>query len=298
MCKSKKKEIDQKKTFDDDEKTSVSLMIRRIDSIRSVGTISTVNAIRSVSKITANAATKTSRKMLDLGATDHIFCNKESFISYENRPTTCETGTGERFISERIGTMKMTLMKKDDGSGRGDTTQNVTLSKVLYSSLMQYNLISTIKLARKRVETLLSLLNQTSQLLKDGDIWEVADMMNDQYVLREKGFIVRKIEVENETFKAMTTSTSNIQTWHARLGYLGYDNVLKLKNHSIGIQLKDDTKSTEVCGSCMIERQKRNINKTPRIKATKFIEIVHTDLGGPLSLTRRGHAYYITFRDD
>jgi hypothetical protein len=59
-----------------------------------------------------------------------------------------------------------------------------------------------------------------------------------------------------------------------------------------------DQKPTEICGSCMIDRQKRNINKTPRTSVSKFLEIVHSDLERSLPRTRSEHAYYITFRDD
>jgi hypothetical protein len=59
-----------------------------------------------------------------------------------------------------------------------------------------------------------------------------------------------------------------------------------------------DQKSIEICESCMIDRQKRNVNKTSRISISKFLEIVHSDLRESLSRTRSEHAYYITFRND
>ena len=33
-------------------------------------------------------------------------------------------------------------------------------------------------------------------------------------------------------------------------------------------------------------------------RANGFLERVHTDLGGPLPPTQRGHQYYMTFTDD
>jgi hypothetical protein len=36
-----------------------------------------------------------------------------------------------------------------------------------------------------------------------------------------------------------------------------------------------DQKSIEVCESCIIERQKRNVNKILRISAIKFLEIMY-----------------------
>ncbi len=58
------------------------------------------------------------------------------------------------------------------------------------------------------------------------------------------------------------------------------------------------SKSIEICESCMIDRQKRNVNKIFRISVDKFLEIVHSDLRKSLFRTRSDHAYYITFRND
>ncbi len=59
-----------------------------------------------------------------------------------------------------------------------------------------------------------------------------------------------------------------------------------------------DQKSIEICELCMIDRQKRNVNKTSRISVSKFLEIVHSDLRKSLPRIRSEHAYYMTFRND
>jgi hypothetical protein len=79
--------------------------------------------------------------------------------------------------------------------------------------------------------------------------------------------------------------------------HLRYDNLLKLQNQIEEMNLIDQ-KSIEICESCMIDRQKRNVNKTSRISVSKFLEIVHSDLRRSLPRTRSRHAYYMTFRND
>ena len=54
----------------------------------------------------------------------------------------------------------------------------------------------------------------------------------------------------------------------------------------------------EVCGPCMMGRQHRKINRTPRTRATEFLGLVHSDLGGPFPLTRFGERFYATIKDD
>jgi hypothetical protein len=61
----------------------------------------------------------------------------------------------------------------------------VILIEMLYSSQLQYNLISIIKLVKKEIETLLSLLIKTFKLLMNNDVIAVVDIINNQYVLRK-----------------------------------------------------------------------------------------------------------------
>jgi hypothetical protein len=80
--------------------------------------------------------------------------------------------------------------------------------------------------------------------------------------------------------------------------HLRYDNFIKLQNQIDEMNLIDQTKSDEICELCMIDRQKRNVNKTSRTSVSKFLEIVHSDLEESLSRTRSDHVYYMTFRND
>jgi hypothetical protein len=66
-----------------------------------------------------------------------------------------------------------------------DRSKLMILIEVLYSSQLQYNLISIIKLDKKKIKTLLSLLIKTFKLLMKNDVIAVIDIINSQYVIRE-----------------------------------------------------------------------------------------------------------------
>ncbi len=70
---------------------------------------------------------------------------------------------------------------------------------------------------------------------------------------------------------------------------------MKLKNQVIEITL-NESKSNQICEFCMINRQKRNINKTSRIRIIKFLKIVHSDLKKSMLRTQEDFAYYMIFR--
>ncbi len=133
------------------------------------------------------------KKILNSGAIDHIFCNRSLFTFYISKTFICETGTGEKFISEGYESIVMILTNEDN------LTRDVILTRVLYSSQLHYNLISIIKLVRKRIETFLRLPHQLPQLILRNDVIAVIEMINDQYVLREnstRALINKELTIE------------------------------------------------------------------------------------------------------
>jgi hypothetical protein len=176
MCRIKKRN-DQfnKRSSRRDDKTEnessiteeITLMIKRlIDETESSSLVNSVN-----DHIT--------RKFLDSEATDHIFCNRSNFISYTLKIFICETSTRKKFTAKNTESIQMKLIDDQDRS------KLVILIEMLHSFQLQYNLISIIKLIKKKIETLLSLLIKTSKLLMKNDVIAVANIINNQYVLRE-----------------------------------------------------------------------------------------------------------------
>jgi hypothetical protein len=119
------------------------------------------------------------RKTLDFETTDHIFCNRSNFILYTLKIFICETSTKEKFTAKSIESIQMKLIDDQDRS------KLMILIEMLYSSQLQYNLISIIRLAKKKIKTLLSVLIKTFKLLMKNDVIVVANIINNQYVLRE-----------------------------------------------------------------------------------------------------------------
>ncbi len=120
------------------------------------------------------------RNILNSDAIDHIFCNQTSFITYTSKTSICETSKRKKFRSDEIESVQIMILNDQNKS------RDVILIEVLYSSQLQYNLISIIKLVKKEIETFLRLSHLLSQLILKNDVIAVIEMINDQYVLREK----------------------------------------------------------------------------------------------------------------
>jgi hypothetical protein len=89
-----------------------------------------------------------------------------------------------------------------------------------------------------------------------------------------------------------------IDIWHRRMGHLGEDNVRKLAKMVDGMEIKVRT-TVGVCEACLEGKQHRQPSHQPATRAKEPLELIHSDLCGPIDPTTYGGTnYYILFTDD
>ena len=94
------------------------------------------------------------------------------------------------------------------------------------------------------------------------------------------------------------TPELDVNTWHRRLAHLGEDNVRKLAKLVEGLKIKVGTQ-VGVCGACLEGKQHRQPSHTPATRAKEALELIHSDLCGPIKPTTFGGAkYFVLFIDD
>lgn len=75
----------------------------------------------------------------------------------------------------------------------------------------------------------------------------------------------------------------DIQTWHRILGHCNFDDVAKLKKVVEGISTRGkNDKSNQNCEICTLGKFTQSRNRQADAKATTVLELVHTDLCGPI----------------
>ena len=85
--------------------------------------------------------------------------------------------------------------------------------------------------------------------------------------------------------------------WHCRLGHIGVKRMKKL--HSDGLLESLDYESFETCEPCLMGKMARTPFSGHMERATDLLEIIHTDVCGPMSVSARGgYRYFVTFTDD
>jgi hypothetical protein len=90
----------------------------------------------------------------------------------------------------------------------------------------------------------------------------------------------------------------DVNIWHRRLGHLGKDNVRKLAKLVDGMNIKART-TVGVCEACMQGKQHQQPSHKHATRATKVLELIHSDLCGLIEPMTYGETnYYVLFIDD
>ena len=94
------------------------------------------------------------------------------------------------------------------------------------------------------------------------------------------------------------TNAEDLQTWHKRLGHLHHSAVRKLANgYATGISIKG--KPPTQCISCIHGKQHQKPNKTPAKRRPERLDLVHTDVCGPINVpSLSGQKLFVSFTDD
>lgn len=103
---------------------------------------------------------------------------------------------------------------------------------------------------------------------------------------------------ESACFNANTTEVSEL--WHRRFGHLSYKNLTLLCNKDMVSGMPTFKSSAKVCIGCMVGKQNRApFSRKSTWRAARHLQLVHSDLCGPISPESHGNKRYIlTFTDD
>ena len=85
--------------------------------------------------------------------------------------------------------------------------------------------------------------------------------------------------------------------WHRILGHYNFGDLRKLKNVVDGMKITDD--DVVECHICTQGKMTQNRSRVPDRKATAPLELVHSDLAGPINpVAKDGFKYSLSFVDD
>jgi hypothetical protein len=106
--------------------------------------------------------------------------------------------------------------------------------------------------------------------------------------------------LDDKRDKCYLGSENESWLWHKRLGHINFDNLIQV-NKKAAIRDLPTIKnlSGSVCKQCQHGKQTRVRFKTKEYSTTKPLEIVHTDVCGPMRTKGlKGERYFLLFVDD
>lgn len=163
----------------------------------------------------------------------------------------------------------------------------VTINDVLHVPELSVNLLSVAQMVDKGFT-----------LIFNADGCRILDSSNNLF---GTGRRENKLFVLN-TMKCYGLSAASINDneslWHRRMGHLNKQDLAKLKNAVSGINFVSSTDNGP-CINCLKGKQTRSSFPKNGSRASTVLELIHSDLCGPMEEDSMGGArYFVTFIDD
>lgn len=218
---------------------------------------------------------------IDSGASSHMTVNK-FFLQNEKKSNCSEVVVADnsRMQIECAGDVNLRLSKNSGAS-------EVTLKDVQYIPGLCTNLLS-VSAMTKQGKSVVFNENGATILNRNKKIIATASLEDNMYRLNcdvEKVFFGKSSRVRQDM-------------WHRRLGHIGFENLKKLRNGFVdGVDFT--LQNYEPCENCLKGKHSRNPFQHNGTRASELLEMVHSDLCGPMKILSNGGARYIlVFVDD
>lgn len=240
---------------------------------------------------------------IDSAATKHMSGNSSIFLELTPLPEPAYVtyGNGEKLQAVAQGTVVL--------NPHGAVITKVTLHNVLYIPGHHANLLSMDAVVRAGAKIAFS--NARCVISTDGapvinaaresNLWAITDC---SYQVSDSATPLLDA-VKPVTEMAMAARQQQPRTaeeWHSAYGHLGYQNLAKLPKMVKGLDLAPSDfleAGKKVCSICQQNKQVSLPYEPASTRTCLPLELVHSDLCGPITPASKGGAKYIaTFLDD
>ncbi|KAL1263578.1 hypothetical protein QQF64_006317 [Cirrhinus molitorella] len=221
--------------------------------------------------------------MVDAGATSHIvsdikaFKNVDSSFQPETHSVELADGTKCSGMAQQRGTAVIYLL---DDTGRRHRAQ---LRDALYMPSYPHDIFSVARGA-----TITFKRGNSHMVTRDGSRFDIHESGNLYYLPT----VVESVD--------HCKVCHDLQTWHEILGHCNYEDVQKLQCVVRGMEIKGGmVRQNQLCEVCTKGKFTQTRSREPDRKAEKPLELIHTDLAGPMpTQSKEGYRYAQSFTDD
>src|SRR5215216_656043 len=224
--------------------------------------------------------------VFDTGSVANI-CNSKQELRNRRRlardEATMRVGNGSRVDVMAVGTLSLVL----------PSGLVLNLNKCYYVPALSMNIISGSCLLQDGYS--FKSENNGCSIYMSNIFYGHAPIVNGLFLLNLERDETHIHNIEAKRCKVDSDNTTYL--WHCRLGHIGVKRMKKL--HSDGLLESLDFESFDTCEPCLMGKMIKTPFSGMMERATDLLEIIHTDVCGPMSVsTRGGYRYFLTFTDD
>lgn len=220
----------------------------------------------------------------DSGATHH-YINDRSMLQRETKYDVpkhiqlAEAGKSMEAVS--IGDVEVL-------SKVGENIHNIIIRDVMCVPKLRVNLLSIPSIEKAGFDIICS--SGKIHIKKNGITYVVGERVGNLY----------KIQFYEDNKKANLSCVDDTDLWHRRYGHLNYLSLSKLSQLKLVKGISDNLKfKKELCEICILSKQKCLPYKSRTNRSTRVLELVHTDVCGPLTPeSNNENKYFVSFIDD
>ena len=238
-----------------------------------------------VIELNLNLATSIQDWVVDTGSCAHLVSNVQALRdrrSLQKGDVVLKVGNGSSISAVTVGSLDLHL-----SSGLV-----LNLKNVYYVPSVFRNIISVSCLDAEGF--CFQICNSCMVIRKDNIFYANAFVSNGLYLLDEKDD-KHLLNINNKRLKSSQTVETLL--WHHRLGHINEKRMKKLQQTNLLDSFGDTTIGT--CESCLTGKMTKSPFKKKGERAKDLLELIHSDVCGPMSQSARdGYRYIITFTDD
>lgn len=226
------------------------------------------------------------RWCLDSGATSHLSNEPKDFISlgtaHESELKLANYGSS-KIVSAGTATFTSDVFGE---------VKKITLNDTLHVPELRTNLLSVSKMTDKGYQVLFQ--REKAKIIDpNGHVKLLADRVGNL-------FFVRELKPLPGASAYNSRHDTSLETWHRRLGHLNFKDLVESVKNGV-IQGPNIVKTTEnpTCDVCCKGKMTRAPFPKFSNRKSDFLEIIHTDVCGPIRTESNGKAkYFVVFIDD
>ena len=225
----------------------------------------------------------------DSGATSHMTPHSHWFRNYTPFRTPIRLANDHIVYSAGIGSVRFTPMI------RGKKARVIEFTRVLHVPDLRTNLLSILYLTRKKQFTVV--INSHEMRFERNNTTLFTAQINEN----NAAFLDGTTDENTESASYISTLPVDISLWHRRLAHHDHNSVKQMISKQLvtGIDIKSKKSPDPICEPCLSGKMNANPFPSSKTRASKPLELIHTDLHGPFKIsTMSGYRYWITFIDD